>query len=386
MRGSNSTSDAEWRLLLAACSGVPGQEYLESIRAQLRETIRWKELFQLADHHRVLPLLYQGLSPVKDLVHAPEMQLLERHYQINLHKAMLLSRELIRIADRLSQAGIEFLPYKGLALAQMVYGDIALRQSGDIDLLIRSADLPRTSNALREIGYTPHAPLSERQQRAYLKSGYECVFDGPAGPHLLEVQWALQPRFYAVDYDLEELFQKAVPVEVAGYAMKTPSFEDLFVILCLHAAKHVWGQLVWLCDLARIIQLPALKWDLIAKQVRELRVVRIVQITLALANNLLGIPIPAAAAELAQDEEAPRLACEIERSIATRERYDVESLAYFRFMLRLREDKSDRLRFLTRLAFTPGPGEWNAVPLPGALFPFYRFVRLARLAARAVRK
>jgi hypothetical protein len=51
-------------------------------------------------------------------------------------------------------------------------------------------------------------------------------------------------------------------------------------------------------------------------------------------------------------------------------------------MMRLRERRADRLRFLGRLVFTPGPNEWKAVRLPTPLFPLYRLVRLSRLAAR----
>jgi hypothetical protein len=54
-------------------------------------------------------------------------------------------------------------------------------------------------------------------------------------------------------------------------------------------------------------------------------------------------------------------------------------------MMRLRERKADRLKFLQRLALTPGPNEWSAVRLPAPLFPLYRVVRLSRLAARLVR-
>jgi hypothetical protein len=53
--------------------------------------------------------------------------------------------------------------------------------------------------------------------------------------------------------------------------------------------------------------------------------------------------------------------------------------------MRLRERRADRVRFLARLAFTPGPGEWEAVRLPGALVPLYRVVRVVRLAGRFAR-
>lgn len=54
-------------------------------------------------------------------------------------------------------------------------------------------------------------------------------------------------------------------------------------------------------------------------------------------------------------------------------------------MMRLRERRGDRVRFLRRLVLTPGPNEWKSVRLPPALFPLYQLVRLARLAARVVR-
>jgi hypothetical protein len=63
----------------------------------------------------------------------------------------------------------------------------------------------------------------------------------------------------------------------------------------------------------------------------------------------------------------------------------VESASYFRLMLRLRERRRDQMRFLTRLIFTPGPGEWAVVRLPEPLFPLYRLVRVTRLAAKLVR-
>ncbi len=313
------------------------------------------------------------------------MQLLEQRAQINLHKAMFLSRELIRIFDCLAAVGIEVIPYKGLALAEAVYGDIALRQSGDIDLLIRPHDLPRIREIVKDLGYIPHSPLSTDQESCYLKSGYECAFDGAAGRNLLEVHWAIQPRFYAVDFDVEGLFQRAVTLSVAGHAMKTPSAEDSFLILSLHAAKHVWGRLIWLCDLDRIMKLPELNWDRIATQAIRLGIVRILRVTMLLATALLGASIPLSAeSSLPKDLAAGALAEEISGLRITAEAaYDVESVDYFRLMLRLRERLSDRIRFVSRLALTPGPERMGSSAFcRDLLFPLYRLVRLSRLAAR----
>ena len=385
MPGIDASLDTEWSLLRAACSADLTPAKLERLRCLLCKAVCWKALIDLADRHGTQPLLYQALSKVEGAVDREQMRALEQRYQINLHKALFLSRELIRIVDHLSAIGIVVMPYKGLPLAEAIYGDISLRQSGDIDMLIRAVDLSRIRKAVAEFGYTPHSPLSEAQEQEYLKSGYECAFDGPAGRNLLEVQWAIQPRFYAVEFDMEGLFDRAMELTVAGHAMKTPSVEDLFLVLSLHAAKHVWGRLIWLCDLERIMTLPELNWNWIATQAAAMGAVRIVRVSLLLANRLLETPIPAAAeANLPRDLQAQALAEEIQVHLASDTAYDVESLSYFRLMLRLRERQTDRLRFVHRLAFTPGPGEWAAIRLPPSLFPLYRLVRLSRLAARLV--
>jgi hypothetical protein len=378
----------EWSILLAAASVDQISKKEERLHFSLQQPVRWNLLFALADQHGVQPLLQQSLSGLASDIPAAELLFLQRSSQTNLHKAMLLSLELIRIVDYLSSRGIAVMPHKGLALAELVYGDIALRQAGDIDLLIQPDDFRRACAVVGELGYVPHDRFSEGEERAHLKSGYECAFDGAAGRNLLEVQWAIQPRFYAIDFDMTGLFERAKAVTVAGQPMKTPSVEDLFLVLAAHAAKHVWGRLIWLCDLARIMVMPDLNWNWIRSQADTLGIVRILQVTMLAASRLLNaeIPVPARLVGLAEgDATAMSLASDIQTYMQRETSFNVESPAYFRLMMRLRERAADRRRFLTRLAFTPGPSEWAAVRLPQALFPLYRLVRLSRLAARLVR-
>ncbi|MGC2542884.1 MAG: hypothetical protein WA372_16900, partial [Candidatus Sulfotelmatobacter sp.] len=85
------------------------------------------------------------------------------------------------------------------------------------------------------------------------------------------------------------------------------------------------------------------------------------------------------------DRAALAFSEKISRAVAEGATYGEEQVSYFRLMMRLRERRTDRLRFLLRLTFTPGPGEWATIRLPKALFPLYRLVRLARLASRFAR-
>ena len=385
MPATFNSLEPEWALLLAACRLSSGRADSSQniLRQSLRKPLNWESLVQLAEHHGVVPILYQSLSSLSGEAPPASLALLKQRCETNLHRTLFLARELIRILDHFDPLGIDVLPYKGVALAETLYGDIALRQAGDIDLLVRPRDLSRIKAALKELGYSPHLLLNEAEERAYLASGYECAFDSALGRNLLEVQWALQPRFYAVDFDMEAMFRRAITVSVAGRNMKTPSPEDLFLILSLHAAKHVWGRLIWLCDIAQILTLSALNWSWIAETAQSLGIVRILQVTLVLTNRLLGTAIPAGAEKgLSADPAALTLADEIAPQFGRATPHDVESLSYFRLMMRLRERRADRTRFLQRLSFTPGPGEWKSVRLPTPLFPLYRFVRLWRLATR----
>ena len=383
---SHAAFDTEWSLLLAGCSPIPSEEKSEKIRLLLQKPIRWQTLLDSADQHGVTFLLHQALSELGESLPAHDMHRLQQRYRTNVHRTMFFARELIRIFDCLDPLGVDVMPYKGVILAETIYGSMAVRQSGDIDLFIRARDFSRIREAIQGLGYTSHLALSPREEHAYLRSGYECNFDSPDGRNLLELQWALQPRFYAVDMDMEGLFQRSVPVTVAGRNMRTLSPEDSIVVLSLHAAKHAWGRLIWLCDIARLLGQPNLNWNWITQQASAMGIVRILNVTVLLANQLLGAPIPAPlAVTLAEDPTVLFIAEDISKGFASGGTCDVESLSYFHLMLRLRERRSDQIRFLTRLVFTPGPGEWKAVRLPPALFPLYRVVRVSRLAARVAR-
>jgi hypothetical protein len=263
---------------------------------------------------------------------------------------------------------------------------MATRQSGDIDLFVRKRDVARIKDAVRELGYTSRTPIPPEAEDDYTASGYEWSFDSPAGRGLLELQWALQPHFYAVDFEMEGLFERAVKVEVAGRAVKMPLAEDLLLVLSIHTAKHVWARLIWLCDIVQILKRDCIDWDRVKVRARELGIERILRVTFILAEKLLGNPIPAEMEEwVRHDPTAQSFADEIGAALASGVSYDVQQVSYFNLMMRLRERRVDQWRFFTRLAFTPGPGEWEAVRLPKILFPFYRVVRLGRLAGRLAR-
>ncbi|MFY9682826.1 MAG: nucleotidyltransferase family protein [Candidatus Sulfotelmatobacter sp.] len=390
-RSPTAAGAHEWELVLAASSVDAGESDISRLRSLLEKLGDWETVLRLADNHGTSSLLYQNLLRLADvrlagIVPSSTLASLRHRYEGNVYKSLFLTRELIRIVDRLDRLGIDAVPYKGVVMSEVYYGDMALRQSGDIDLFVRKRDVGHVKAALRELEYTTRLVIREELLEDYIAAGYEWTFDSLAGPNLLELQWALQPRFYAVDFDMDGLFERAVKVTLAGRSVRTPSPEDLLLVLAVHAAKHVWGRLIWLCDIAQILKRENLDWDRVQDRAREFGIERILHVTFLLANRFLETAIPEAIESAVLADQAARgLAEEIAAALAAGASYNTQQISYFRLMMRLRERRADRMRFLARLTFTPGPGEWESVRLPRVLFPLYRVVRLGRLAGRFAR-
>lgn len=386
---ASASSKRAWDLVRAASSVDSRNGGLERMRCLLEGSVDWPAVLQLADHHRTTELLYRNLLKIDssvELVPAPVLASLQKNSGKNIHKSLFLAREVIRIVDCLNNHGIDALPYKGIVMSEVYYGDLSLRLAGDMDFFIRRRDVARVKTLVRDLGYTLRVEIPELAEEDYIASGYECTFDSPAGKNLLELQWALLPRFYAVDFDMDGLFVRAVDVSVAGYGVKTPCAEDLLLLLSVHAAKHVWGRLIWLRDIAQVLRRENLNRNNVLAQARELGIERILHLTLLLAKRLVEAEIPEpVSSQVDRDQAAVAFADQIAAEIATGTLRETENVSYFHLMMRLRERRIDKLRFMARLAFTPGPGEWAAVRLPKVLFPLYRVVRLARLAGRFAR-
>lgn len=147
----------------------------------------------------------------------------------------------------------------------------------------------------------------------------------------------------------------------------------------VHAAQHAWTQLSWLCDIAHLARSEAIDWDELVCRARKLGVEWIIAVTFSLAKRLLGTPKPPL---IKTDHHAEKFAASVIPIIVGRTKINPDSPRYFRLMMDTRERRRDRARFLWRLAFTPGVGEWSAIKLPDPLFAFYGLVRVFRLAQR----
>ncbi len=377
---------------LSAAELTPARR--QRIASYDHSAVDWSEVLREADHHGVLPLLAHtllesgGIENVPRL--PPEIELsLRSAYEANLRRSLWLTAELARIMRHFEKRQLRALPYKGPVLAQELYHDLALRSFSDLDFLICGADFDRAKQVLAEIGYRPAAEFSTAVERFWLRTGYERSFDSAAGRNLVELQWALLPHFYTVDLPVDDLFARAGRTIVGGCEVPCLSPEDSLLALCLHAGKHLWTRLIWLTDIAEMVQSQSqtqtMDYALLLSRARTLGIVRILGVSFWLVKHVLGAELSKSAGEIiAADPQAAVLGVEFAGRLANNATYDFESTKYFRLILKLRERRGDRWRYLWRLVWTPSAGDIAAVRLAETFFPVYRIVRLGRLIRKVV--
>ena len=377
--GRNACSrpeNPEFQLLRACCH----RDLSLLGTAVARQDLHWERVFRLASDHRLLPVLYTRLQGRAD-VPASVQSALHSRFLGHCQRALRFTAEFTRILQQFEQSKVPVIAHKGPVLAYALYGDVAMREFGDLDFLVLPSDVDRARAALVELGYAAKLTLTPRQEREYLRSGYEHVFGCGREHNLVELQWQLLPRFYAVDLKVEELFQRSEPLQFESHTVSTPCTEDLLLVLCIHAAKHQWMHLGMLRDIAATASFE-LDWEQAMHRGRQLGVERIILVSLLLARNLLGCILPGTISGNSDVAVSSRVAVAIGADLRSGRETNPESIAYFRTIARLRERWSDKARFIARLALTPSINEWETVRLPDKLFPMYRGVRAFRLIKR----
>lgn len=359
---------------LCACCQSPTRE------SALASGPDWAHVLSLASSHRLLPALYAALQG-RNEVPANIQSALNARFLAHSRRVLRFSAMLSAILQEFAANRVEVILHKGLALAQRLYGDSSMREFGDLDLIVRAEDVPRAHAALRELGFHPRLELTKKQERAYLRTGYEYAFASSLGPNIVELQWQILPRFYAVEFQPEELFRRSCEIEFEGQRARMLCDEDLMLALCVHAAKHCWSQLGMVRDIATLATNP-LDWCWIFAQAKRLGILRILTVSLVLGRNLMEIDVPPEAFTGVGFSECESIAGIVEHAMRRNHEPDTESLDYYRFMMRLRENWQDRARFAARLVLTSGIGEWNAIRLPDILFPLYGGVRALRMLRR----
>jgi hypothetical protein len=377
----------EIALLLCCARTELSPRQRDQVRGLAVGTVNWRALLDAASRHGLQPLLYWQLAHCcPEVVPAAYLAELHDYYQANRGRNLLLTGELVAILALFNEWGIPAIPFKGPVLAAALYGDVALREFGDLDLFVRRRDVPRVGELLQARGYYKLFRLSSSQEAASLQSPrgqYSLVH---AQTHVVvDLHWEFTLAFLGAGLEPEGVWERLGAVEVAGRQLPTLCPEDLLLILCLHGAKHCWERLEMVCAVAELVgRYPDLAWGQVLAEARRLGESRMVFVALLLAHDLLGAQVPEAALARARADDG---AAGVARDIADSLRKGTPPARgrFSELMLHLRtmESRRDRLGYGLRLA-VPTIEDRALLPLPRGLGFLYYPLRLIRLVGTHV--
>ena len=360
----------EDRLCLLLAHGRFTTEAAQSATAQLRAGPHWELLLERAITHGLIPLVYHRLCALDFPGVPPRIRRqLTDTYGVNAIRNDLLSQELARLLAVLSAAGVPAIPLKGMALAESLYGDLALRVSADLDLLIPPERFADCVPLLESSGYKAQSshPSLIRLVARYGKD-FALMREWGNRKYPLQVHTGLVWAGGSTERELvTDIWSEAASCPFRGapaYAM-SPAWE--FLYLAVHAARHGLFPFKWLVDLDWIVARKAPDWSVVREKAARFRWMKPLQSSLAASAALLETPLP--------EVFLPLPPVKIRNADSGRLEIPRQTL----FALQLLPTFSQRLQFLATRLFIPTAADCNFLRLPSSLFWLYYFLRPLRL-------
>lgn len=371
-------SRSETELLFLCARTYLGTRQQKQIQHLLQQDLNWAKLIQLADQHGVMPLVCQTLQKFHSVkISTSALTSLETRCQISTARNLFLLSKLIQIQQLLDQHQIPAIFFKGPVLAMMAYGNLALRQIGDLDLWVSENDFSRITDLMVSLGYEStvdvpweiHLSLSDQ-----------------LGSYSLDIHRDLVPQHLAKPFTVQDLTSYSTSFCLMGQTVTTLSPEFQLLVLCLNGTKECWRRLNRVCDIAELIRAhPNLDWKQIMTLTQQRGEQRLLRLGLLLAYHLLDAPLPVVILKQIQsDPVAQLLFWKVRQQMFLPTLLTVGEVERTIFYIKTRERFTDQIRTLVGLLqhsgwMIPTANDREAISLPACLSFFYYLIRPIRV-------
>ena len=203
------------------------------------------ELLKEANQQAVFTTAYTALKKLSF-----EGDLGEKLLLRSIMKTARVGHDHIEIGDILTQNGIEYVLFKGVASAAY-YKKTDIRIMGDVDILIHPEDTEQVHNLLLNIGYITNEDITKKENHIV----YVRRLNGVCSVCEVHFKVSTTPDAVAEEFNncFKTVFNDKMEIEVSNGRCFVPSHFHHGVILLLHTATHLTKEgigLRHLCDWA----------------------------------------------------------------------------------------------------------------------------------------
>jgi Uncharacterised nucleotidyltransferase len=308
-----------------------------------RRPIDWPLLLAAALSNEVIPSLYFQVSAfAQNLLPQPVFAQLRELWWQSAARNLVLASELLRVLEILEHHAIRAVPFKGPALAVQAYGNVLLRDSGDLDIFVDRKDVCAACLALLSSGYVA-SDMQELRDASVACKRKDITLVHEETNIAVEIHWTFTSPELACRFDAHQLWTRLASISLAGKAVPAFGIEDLILVLCIHGARHCWDRLKWVADLAALLSSSSfVDWVFVVRQAEQAGCRRMLFVGLLLACDLSGAPFPMESALTAREARIlDRLTAQVKRLVVTRSRRNL--LEVYGFQMRIRERFRDRI-------------------------------------------
>jgi hypothetical protein len=344
----------EWSMIIECASPVSATQGF----ARLAESADWSRALILAEEHGVLGHLAKRLCELNENLVPSEIRrkLLERH-RAQVFSTLRMTAELFHLLDLFAARDIPALVVKGPVLAMQAYGDPTMRSYGDLDLLVRQADIRRATELLQATGYQAAVPLSAIDAG---KIPGQYLFSKSDADLLVELHNDFTLRYFPRRLTLDKLFARLTLVRVDGHEAPALAVQDHLVYICVHGATHFWGRLSWIADVAALVtRQKSLDWKNVMDTAKEVGAERMLHTGLRLASDLLQARLPDKVLKIVQnDTGAGKLVACAQKWLNPDSKTSPTLFERAAFRLRMPGRIVAAPAYLLRLSFSPTEEDW----------------------------
>ena len=317
-------------------------------------------MYTLAEEHGLLPLLHRRLTEACDSTVLSDIrQRLEEFHRAHVIFTLRLIVELFQLLDRFAAANLELVVIKGPVWSLRCYGDPGARQYSDLDLIVRTKDIQRSTEIMAGLGYAARIPL---KAIADGKMPGEYVFTRADTNLLIEFHTEDTFRYHPRRVQLDKVFARKTWVVFDQHRVPALSVEDELVFVCVHSAKHLWERLAWVADVAALLSRgERLDWQRTISAANEVGAERMLRVGILLAATMLGSALlPEVEAYAKSDAAAIRLAEHIAARLAHGDSAGPGIISRAAFRMKMRGGFLPGLSYLLRLSLSPTEDDWSS--------------------------
>ena len=334
---NNLLGAEESLVVLLSKNNLDGEEQ-ELLIGLINTHMDWSKVLGLLQMHRLAAMAWENL---KEYVFSKEgfcwkfsklFRFCENIYNLQFSRMLTQTQYTLEVCKELDKRGINYVILKGIILSNFMYGDLALRESNDLDILIDPNQIDDTRKILKGLGYiqgyfdaknkkiipysrkeTLISPLVSHELRPFVK---KMEVDGHFNLHMVDVQFSIDLLTgNRTDNIVKKLITNRIKLNLKGSEIYSLQWEDLLVYICVHFYKEATNLsevliykdmlLYKLCDIFRTITNKDIdfNWLVFLRRVEEYDLKNPVYYSLYFTNLVYGSVPSDVLAKLAPEDE-----------------------------------------------------------------------------------